>query len=124
MRARLLLLLLIVACLALAQRGHEAPVRVDVMPRILMPKRQIRVVVWVERHASNRTLVTEVDGPTYSRSDEQLAGEAAPRARTTHHQLNAYGWYEIRATVLRQDGSTQRALETVCVVGGEQGCED
>lgn len=124
MRARFLLLLIVLACLALAQRGHEAPVRLSVMPRILMPKRQIRIVVWVEQHASNRTLVTEVDGPTYSRSDEQLAGGAAPRARTTHHQLNAYGWYEIRATVLRQDGSTRHARETVCVVGGEVGCED
>lgn len=82
-----------------------APISVDVLPRIALAPASVRIRVTVERHADNRLLGVNLDGPAYGRYfEEQLDGVEAARTRQRIYDGLPGGIYIITACVRRVTG--------------------
>jgi hypothetical protein len=100
--------------------GAEQPVAIKVRPAVMSWKQSARLVVYVERNEANRSLVWEVDGPSYYRSSSlELTGAASPRTYVFTLTKLPAGEFEIRATVRRNDDSRAIDRSVIRVIGPE-----
>lgn len=108
----------------LAPPPDEAPVRIQLTtPRVAVwPSGTFRVRAIIERHADNRLLVIEFDGPEYKRSDYQIQGAQRQRVFAPERvEFDAVGEYVAIATLVRiTDGHVQRfqARTDFRIIGG------
>lgn len=77
------------------------PVTISVYPAVGLPPATFRITVLVPRHAANRRLCYQTDGPELKRSCIDLAGEDARRVFTVYWELRTSGEYEASATLTR-----------------------
>ena len=90
---------------------------VSVSPRYTFQPGTARVTVVVERNADNRWLVLEADGPDYYlESFREVDGESAPRIQQIPLKALPPGEYAISVTLVRADGSRERAVTTIEVM--------
>ena len=114
---KLLAMVMLLSCGAVLVRAVQ-PVSVSIYPAVTSVGSSARVLVRVQSHELNRTLVWEVDGPDYFRSSSiQLEGASAPRS--FRYVLNNVpsGEYRVRARVIRNNNSESLAEATMVVVG-------
>lgn len=116
------------AVLLLALMTAGDAVRLEVAPRIGSEPQDIRVSVWVDPHADNRSVCVSYDGPQSRTSCWELEGERAPRrAQFWLKQLPA-GSYTAWA-VLRRSAAEEIHSNRVsfCVTGfatvAGEGCD-
>ena len=98
----------------------ENAITIAVRPRVTTIGSTAQLTVVVPRNEANRTLIWEVDGPSFYRSSEfQLDGASAPRSYVFWvHDLPS-GDFEVRATVKRNDDSTSVDRSDLRVLGPE-----
>jgi hypothetical protein len=103
------------------QLSADEAISITVRPAVANWKGSARLTVLVARNESNRTLIWEVDGPSYYRSSAiELNGAASPRSYFfTIRDLPA-GDFEVRATVRRNDNSQVFDRSSIKVVGGPE----
>ena len=76
------------------------PLEITVRPKVATEPGFVRVTARVERHAENRWLVVEAEGPTFFRSSQrQLDGEYAARTHVVEFTTLPPGDYKIRVRV-------------------------
>ena len=98
-------------------RAAAQPVTVSVYPVVTSVHAGTRVMVRVDSHEMNRTLVWEVDGPDYYRSSSiQLDGASAPRSFFFMLHNLPEGEYNVRVTIIRNNNSLV-AQTPMAVVG-------
>ncbi len=102
------------------QSSADEPISITVRPVApLGAVAQLKVLV--TRDERNRSLVWEVDGPSYYRSSTmELAGADAPRAYLFLVRNLPAGEFEVRATVRRNDRSAATDRSIIRVVGGPE----
>lgn len=98
-----------------------APVALDILPHVALAPASVRILVTVERDASNRLLGVNLDGPNFGRYfEEQLDGVEAARTRQRIYDGLPGGEYLITACVRRVAGRPVCARpETLDVIGWE-----
>ena len=102
------------------QLKADDAVTIAVSPRVTNMGGTAQLKVLVSRNEANRTLLWEIDGPSFYRSSEiQLDGAAAPRSYFFRVRDLPTGEFEVRATVKRNDQSTSVAESDLRVIGPE-----
>jgi hypothetical protein len=113
---RFVVAVLILGCGALVRAVQ--PVTISVFPIVTSVHAATRVLVRVDSHEMNRTLVWEVDGPDYYRSSSiQLDGASAPRSFFFMLHNVPEGEYNVRATIIRNNNSSLVAETPMAVIG-------
>ena len=98
--------------------ADESPLEVTVYPRTCGSPCTIRVTVRIERHASNRAFVLELDSWSYFRSSViPLDGHDAARIHEREFESLPAGTYEVRVTLMRSPQQRIHRSESVKVVG-------
>jgi hypothetical protein len=98
--------------------GNEA-IKISARPTVIAAKGTALLTVIVERNAMNRTLIWEVDGPSYYRSSTmQLDGSSAARSYFFMVRDLPGGHFDVRARLVRNDNS-EVMDHTRIVVAGE-----
>jgi hypothetical protein len=89
--------------------GHaDAPVALQVTPRVATEPATLTIRATIERHADNRGLQVRILSSGYSRSSfVQLDGLDAPRTTVMSYPEVPGGSYEIQTTVLGPGGRTR-----------------
>jgi hypothetical protein len=101
------------------QPSGDQAISLTVRPTITTYRGNAQLKVLLSRDEKNRTLVWEVDGPSYYRSSSvELSGASAPRSYFFVARDLPAGEFEVRATVRRNDRSSARAVSTLTVIGG------
>lgn len=86
-----------------------SPVTISVFPPAQLPPAPFRVRAIVARHADNRRLWIEIDGPEYKRSLFEIEGAQAQRVfEPVRVELRAAGEYVATATLVRIEGGRER----------------
>ena len=97
----------------------DEAISITVRPAVATYRGSAQVKVLVARDDKNRSLVWEVDGPSYYRSSElQLNGAASPRSFLFVMRELPAGEFEVRATVKRNDRTAATDRSTIRVMGG------
>ena len=101
------------------QPSADEAISMTLRPAVLTWKGTARLRVLVARNESNRTLILEVDGPSYYRSSAmELNGAASPRSHFFILHDLPEGAFVVRATVRRNDNSEAVDRRGLKVVGG------
>ena len=100
-------------------RADEA-ISITVRPAVATARANAQLKVFVVPDEKNRTLVWEVDGPTYYRSSTmEIDGASAPRRYVFMVRDLPAGDFEVRATLMRNDRSVAVDRSTIKVIGGD-----
>jgi hypothetical protein len=117
--ARFLGLVVFAGILMGSQTSADEAISITVRPAVATYRGSAQLKVLVARDDKNRSLVWEVDGPSYYRSSElQLNGAASPRSFVFMMRELPAGQFEIRATVKRNDRTSFTDRGSITVVGG------
>ncbi len=101
------------------QSSADEAISITVRPTIAPYRGSAQLRVLVTRDDKNRTLVWEVDGPSYYRSSlTELNGASAPRSYFFIVKDLPAGEFEVRATVRRNDRTSAMDRGIIRVVGG------
>ena len=102
----------------------DQAIKIAARPTVIVPNGSTLLKVMVERNATNRTLIWEVDGPSYYRSSTmQLAGSSAARSYFFMLRDLPGGHFDVRARVVRGD-NTEVMDHTSIVVVGRDGLDE
>jgi hypothetical protein len=94
-------------------------ISITVRPAITSYRGNAQLRVLVSRNEKNRSLVWEVDGPSYYRSSSiTLDGAAAARSYFFVVKDLPAGEFAVRATVKRNDSSVAVDQSSIKVIGG------
>jgi hypothetical protein len=97
----------------------DEAISITVRPAVATYHGSAQLKVLVARDDKNRSLVWELDGPSYYRSSElQLNGAASPRSFLFMMRELPAGEFEVRATVKRSDRTASTDRSTIRVLGG------
>jgi hypothetical protein len=97
----------------------DEAVSITVRPAVTLFRGSAQLRVLVSRNEKNRSLVWEVDGPSYYRSSSiALDGAASPRSYLFTVKDLPEGEFDVRATVKRNDSSASTDRSSIMVVGG------
>ena len=97
----------------------DQAVTITATPAVIPAKGSALLKVIVERNATNRRLIWEVDGPAFYRSSTmQLEGSSAARSYFFMLREIPGGHFDVRARVVRSD-NPEVMDRTRIVVGGE-----
>ena len=117
--ARFLGLVVFAGILMSSQTSADEAISITVRPAVATYRGSAQLKVLVARDDKNRSLVWEVDGPSYYRSSElQLNGAASPRSFVFMMRELPAGEFEIRATVKRNDRTSVTDRSSITVIGG------
>lgn len=117
--ARFLGLVIFAGILMGSQTSADEAISITVRPAVATYRGSALLKVLVARDDKNRSLVWEVDGPSYYRSSElQLNGAASPRSFVFMMRELPAGQFEVRATVKRNDRTSATDRSSITVVGG------
>ena len=117
--ARFLGLVIFAGILMGSQTSADEAISITVRPAVATYRGSALLKVLVARDDKNRSLVWEVDGPSYYRSSElQLNGAASPRSFVFMMRELPAGQFEVRATVKRNDRTSVTDRSSITVVGG------
>ena len=117
--ARFLGLVIFAGILMGSQTSADEAISITVRPAVATYRGSAQLKVLVARDDKNRSLVWEVDGPSYYRSSElQLNGAASPRSFVFMMRELPAGEFEVRATVKRNDRTAVTDRSSIRVVGG------
>jgi hypothetical protein len=121
MKARLFILCGLLIFVA-PMRAHEALV-VRVSPAVCFAPANLVVRTIVESDANNRGIEIVAESPDFYRSSEvQLDGDKAPRTTTFEFRSLPSGTYEVRATLLGQNGKPRAYVrQQVSVIAAGSG---
>jgi hypothetical protein len=101
------------------QMSADEAISITVRPAVTSSGGNAQLKVLVSRNERNRTLLWEVDGPSYYRSSStSLDGAASPRSYFFIVRELPAGEYEVRASVKRNDNSVVTDRRSILVVGG------
>jgi hypothetical protein len=102
----------------------EQAITITARPAVIPAKGSALLKVIVERNATNRTLIWEVDGLAFYRSSTiPLEGTSAARSYFFMLRDLPGGHFDVRARVVRSD-NTEALAETRIVVGGGDGFDE
>jgi hypothetical protein len=102
----------------------EQAITITARPAVIPAKGSALLKVIVERNATNRTLIWEVDGLAFYRSSTiPLEGTSAARSYFFTLRDLPGGHFDVRARVVRSD-NTEALAETRIVVGGGDGLDE
>jgi hypothetical protein len=97
----------------------DEAISITVRPAVAAYRGSAQLKVLVARNDKNRSLVWEVDGPSYYRSSTlQLNGASSPRSYFFMMRELPAGEFEVRAMVKRTDSTTVTDRASIRVVGG------
>ncbi|HKY20010.1 MAG TPA: hypothetical protein VJM31_02225 [Vicinamibacterales bacterium] len=100
------------------QLNADEAISITVRPTVALVSGSARIRVLVARNERNRSLVWEVDGPSYYRSSAMtLEGASSPRSYFFMMQDLPAGSFEVRASVRRNDDSVATDRSILRVVG-------
>lgn len=117
--ARFLGLVVFAGILIGSHTSADEAISITVRPAVATYRGNAQLKVLVARDDKNRSLVWEVDGPSYYRSSEvQLNGAASPRSFVFMMRELPAGEFEIRATVKRNDRTSSTDRGSITVIGG------
>ena len=101
------------------QMSADEAISITVRPAVTSFRGSAQLRVLVSRNEKNRSLVWEVDGPSYYRSSSiTLDGAAAARSYFFVVKDLPGGEFDVRATVKRNDSSAAMDRSTIKVIGG------
>ena len=107
--------------LAGGQLSADEAISITVRPAVATAKGNAQLKVLVARNEMNRVLVWEVDGSNYYRSSAQeLDGASSPRSYFFLLRDLPEGYFEVRATVYRNNNTASTDRSRITVVGGPQ----
>lgn len=119
MRRSVACVLLLIWFFSATMLGAPSPITINAAPRVLNLNQQVRITIRVEPDERNRTLLLEwwvVEG-LENRKFEQVDGADSKRIFQYYLTLREGGMTTFKATILRNDQSSQVALTDAQVIG-------
>lgn len=103
------------------QLSADEAISITVRPAVAVANGNAQLKVLVGRNEMNRSLMWEVDGPNFYRSSlMELEGASAPRSYFFLVKGLPEGYFEVRATVVRNDNSQVVDKSRIMVVGSSR----